>query len=115
MPTSLTTPNPFPETSTPNQDLVCMEGYEDLAPNSGKCYLVDMGWNVTTWDDATEYCNQKMNWNYNNIDYNLENTQLVSIGSDYENSQLLEYILENEIDAAWIGLGLNGKLVAIAT
>jgi hypothetical protein len=83
-----------------------MEGYEDLVPDSGRCCLVDMVWNVTTWDDATAYCNQMMNWNYN-VDFNLENTQLVSIASDDENSQILEYILENEIDAAWIGLGQN--------
>ena len=110
VPNSFTTPNPPPETSTPNQGLVCMDGYEDIVSGSGKCYLVDMVWNVTTWDDATDYCNSVMNLNYN-VDYNLENTQLVSIGSEYENDQLVDYLMEMEIDAAWIGLGLNGKKI----
>ena len=112
IPSFLTTPNPPPDTSTPEQGLVCMDGYEDLVSGSGKCYLVDMVWNVTTWDDATDYCNSVMNSNYN-VDYNLENTQLVSIASDYENNQLIDYLVEMEIDSAWIGLGLNGKYTHI--
>ena len=107
VPTSSTTPTP-PQTSTPDQELVCMDGYEDMVPNSGKCYLLDMADNVTTWDDATDYCNQMMNWDYA-VDYNLQNTQLVSISSDYENDQLFSQLYEFEIQSAWIGLGLTGE------
>ena len=107
---SSTTQPPFQTSTTPSDEgLVCMDGYEDIVFGSGKCYLITMSDNVTTWDGAVDYCDSMMNWDYD-VDYNSQNTQLATINSDDENDQLFNELFSFDVQSAWIGLGYSGKL-----
>ena len=44
------------------------------------------------------------------VDYNTDNTKLVTITSDDENDQLFQQMYNQNIQGAWIGLSWNGKL-----
>ena len=105
-----TTVSTTAETSTPSHALTCMPGYNDIVPSSGKCYYISIDKNVTTWDDAFSQCNDMMKWDYN-VDYTLENTQLVSINSEDENDQLFQQLYDMNIQSVWIGLSWNGKKI----
>ena len=95
--------------TVPPEDMLCMEGYVDIVSDSGKCYYISSVYDDTlSWDDATQACNDMMNWGYN-VDYNSRNTQLVSINSDDENDQLYYQLNDLSIQYAWIGLSWNGK------
>ena len=108
VPTNPTTINP--ETSTANQDLKCMPGYQDVVQNSGKCYYFSSSENIRTRQEAVAVCDKLMDFGYDGVDYNPENTQLVSISSDYENDALFnEMYYSLNIQSAWIGLSWNGK------
>ena len=98
-----------PQTSTPNEELSCMPGYEDLVPGSGKCYYFSSSENIRTRQEAVAVCDRLMDFGYN-VDYNPENTQLVSISSDDENDMLFnEMYYSFNIQSAWIGLSWNGE------
>ena len=108
VPRSSTTTTPF-QTSTPSEELNCMPGYEDLVPNSGKCYYISSSRNIRTREEAVSICDQMMDFGYD-VEYNPENTQLVSISSDDENDILFnELYYSLNIQSAWIGLSWNGK------
>jgi len=87
--------------------MTCMDGYADLVPSSGKCYYLSMyDEDMKTWEDAKDACSDRMNWNYN-VDYNNENTMLVSINSQEENDDLWNTLFTWGADSAWIGLSWN--------
>ena len=97
------------QTTTPSQqDMTCMDGYEDLVLGSEKCYYVSYYDDMLSRDDATSACDAMMNWDYD-VDYNSQNTELVSINSDDENDQLFSEMYAQGILSAWIGLSWNGK------
>ena len=101
-----------PETSTtPDQGLGCMPGYEDLlGSESGRCFYFSSSENIRTRQEAVAVCDGLMDFSYD-VDYNPENTQLVSIGSDNENDILFnEMYYTFNIESAWIGLSWNGEL-----
>ena len=108
--TSTTTPSSdkTTDTTTPFEDMVCMSGYDDLVFNSGKCYYISLGDDTMSWYDAMATCSEMLNWDYN-IEYNSENTQLVSINSQDENDQLFDQVSIFGIESVWIGLSWNGK------
>ena len=95
-------------TTTPPDELVCMPGYEDIVLGSDKCYFLTEDDDVNTWDDAMEYCDSMMNYNYD-VDYTSDNTKLATINSDDENDQLFEQMYSSDIQSAWIGLSWSGK------
>ena len=97
-----------PPTPTPSDEMVCMPGYQDMVLGSDKCYFLTEDEDVNTWDEAMDYCDSKMSYDYS-VDYNTDNTKLATIGSDDENEQLFQQIYDNDIQSAWIGLSWNGK------
>ena len=103
---SSTTNNP--QTSTPSSELSCMPGYQDLVQDSGKCYHFSRSENIRTRQEAVAVCDRIMDFNYD-VEYNPENTQLVSIGSDDENDMIFNQMYYTlNIQSAWIGLSWNG-------
>ena len=108
--TTTTTWSPF-DTSTTTQpdEMTCMDGYEDLVVSTGKCYYISSPYeyDMLSRDDATAACDGMMDWDYD-VDYNSENTKLVSINSDDENDELYSLLIGLDIDSAWIGLSGDG-------
>ena len=94
--------------TTPSDEMVCMPGYQDMVDGSNKCFLLKEDDNVNTWDEAMEYCDSQMGWDYS-VDYNTENTKLATISSDDENNQLFQQLFNSDTQSAWIGLSWNGK------
>ena len=105
-----TTTTPWWDTTTTpsDDDLVCMEGFEDIVTNTGKCYYISSADNLMTWDDAQEACTGMINWDYD-VEYTSQNTQLVVLNSDDENDQLFDTLYDMDIDSVWIGLSWTGK------
>ena len=109
---------PFPDatttegsftTSSEYDDMICMDGFEDWIPSSGKCYFNSYNNDdQLSWDDASEACIAMTNWDYS-VDYNSLNTNLISITSDDENDQLYEQLSDLGVDSVWIGLEWSGK------
>ena len=95
-------------TSSDNGDLICMDGYEDIVLNSGKCYYISTEDDLLGWDDALAACDAMMNWGYN-VEYNALNTELVALTSEDENDQLFQYLYDMDIQSVWIGLSWTGK------
>ena len=90
-----------------------MDGYEDLVFNSGKCYYISSNdGDMLSWEDARDACSDRMNWDYN-VNYNNENTMLVSINSDEENDELFNQLYESGAASSWIGLSWNCKELII--
>ena len=56
----------------------------------------------------TNACSDMTNWDYD-VDYNSQNTNLISISSEDENDQLYEQLNDLGIESAWIGLSWTGK------
>ena len=83
-----------------------MEGFDDLISTSGTCYYISD--DLMTWDDATQACIDMTNYDYD-VDYNSQNTKLISIDSDDENDQINEKLGSLGIESAWIGLNWDGK------
>ena len=112
-----TTTEPWWDTTTTNgesttsiqDDMECMDGFEDWIPGSEKCYYISYNDDdLLSWDDASNACMEMTNWNYN-VEYNSLNTQLISINSDTENNELYEQLNDLSVDSVWIGLGWSGK------
>ena len=104
-------PKISPQTiSTPPTDnnLVCMPGYEDVYPKSGKCYYFSPIDAVSSWDDASVTCDEMMNWDYD-VDYNTLNCHLVTIDSNQENNNLFNKMTDLGLQSAWIGMSYTGK------
>ena len=80
-----------------------------MVEGSDKCYLIYQSEDINTWDQASYYCDSQMSYAYS-VDYNTDNTKLVTIASDDENNQLFQQMYNQNIQAAWIGLSWNGKL-----
>ena len=108
--TTTTTEPWWDTTTTPSDDdMVCMDGFEDWIQNSEKCFYISYyNDDLLSWDDASNACMEMTNWDYD-VDYNSLNTNLISIDSDSENDQLYEQLSDLGIDSAWIGLGWSGK------
>ena len=87
-----------------------MEGFDDIIPTSDKCYYISSYDDYQTWDDALSICNEMIDWSYD-IDYNSQNTQLVSINSNSENNQIYDQLAALQIASVWIGLSWNGKIL----
>ena len=86
-----------------------MDGYDDIVENSGKCYYISVyDEDMLTWEDAKDACSDRTNWDYN-INYNNQNTMLVSINSVEENDALFNEMNDYGADASWIGLSWNRK------
>ena len=98
-----------PAASNPEDDLGCIEGFDDIIPTSDKCYYISSYDDYQTWDDALTICNEMIDWSYD-IDYNSQNTQLVSINSNSENNQLYDQLNALQIGSVWIGLSWNGTV-----
>ena len=94
--------------TTPSDEMVCMPGYQDMVQGSNKCYILSQNEDVNTWDEAMTYCDSQMSYGYS-VDYNTDNTKLVTIESDDENNQLFQQLYDSDVQAAWIGLSWNGK------
>ena len=112
-----TTTEPWWDTTTTNgesttsiqDDMECMDGFEDWIPGSEKCYYISYNDDdLLSWDDASNACMEMTNWNYN-VEYNSLNTQLISVNSDTENNELYEQLNDLSVDSVWIGLGWSGK------
>ena len=104
---SMPTTPPWDETTTPVEDLVCMEGYEDIYPAYNKCYYISQPEEVSSWEEAFSACDAMMNWDLD-IDYNSLNCHLVSIDSQEENKALFHKIKDLNLQSVWIGLSWTG-------
>ena len=97
-------------TTTENDDTMeCMPGYQNLIPVSDKCFFVSPLDTTLSWDDAMSACTDMVHWGYN-VDYNSQNTQLLSIETEDENNELFDQLYDMNIQSAWIGLSWNGKI-----
>ena len=81
-----------------------------MVDGSNKCYVLAEDDEVNTWNEAMDYCDSKMSYDYS-VDYNTDNTKLATIDSDDENDQLFQQMYDNDVQSAWIGLSWNGKYV----
>ena len=87
-----------------------MPGFQDIVPGSDKCYYISDFDDYQSWDDAFDSCDGMIDYSYN-VDYNSDNTGLVSINSNQENNELFDQLTSIEIESAWIGLSWSGKQV----
>lgn len=86
---------------SPQEDFGCMNGFQDFIPNSEKCYYISN--DTLRWENAPKTCNDMINMTYD-VDYNSQNTKLISIFSDEENDKLNDELKKRKIANAWIGL-----------
>jgi hypothetical protein len=105
-----TTTEPWWDTTTTpsDDDMVCMEGFNDLVPGTGKCYYISTEDELQNWEDAEDACDAMINYDYS-VEYTSENTKLVVLNSDDENDDLFNILLDMDIDSVWIGLSGAGK------
>ena len=107
--TTTTTEPWWDTTTTPSDDdMVCMEGFDDLVPGTGKCYHISTEDELQNWEDAEDACDAMINYGYN-VEYTAQNTKLVVLNSDDENDNLFNILVDMAIDSVWIGLSGPGK------
>ena len=79
---------------SPNYNVLCPDGFEDLNPTSNFCYKVSNVANIS-WGDADSTC-----FRYD--------SRLASIHDPEENSAITQALKSIKTDA-WIGLQQDGK------
>ena len=61
--TTTTTEPWWDTTTTPaDDDMVCMEGFDDLVTGTGKCYYISKVDELQNWEDAEDACDAMINY-----------------------------------------------------